>query len=119
MGQYAEAAKDYEMAIKLRPTDAYNWSNYASLLASAPVDSVRNGKRAVEFATKACELTAYNDANTIGFLAEAYAETGDFEQAIKWSEKAIELANDDNLADLKEELESFRNGKPWRDKMQQ
>jgi serine/threonine protein kinase/Tfp pilus assembly protein PilF len=119
MGRYAEAAKDYEVAIKLRPNDAHNWINYASLLAAAPVDSFRDGKRAVELATKGCELSGYNNANMIDMLAQAYAETGNFEQAIKWSEKAIELANDVNGAEFEEHLDSFRNGKPWRDKIPQ
>jgi tetratricopeptide (TPR) repeat protein len=114
MGRYAEARDDYERAIDLRPNDVDALNNYAAHLASVPVDSLRDGKRAVELATKACELTNYRDATVIDTLAESYAETGDFEQAVRWSEKALELATDDNRAEFKLHLKNFRSGKPWR-----
>jgi len=53
-------------------------------------------------------------------LAAGYAEKGDFETAKKWSAKAVELgAKDQDVDDqLKKELESYKEQKPWREKQE-
>jgi FimV-like protein len=59
-------------------------------------------------------LTNWKNDNTIGTLATAYAEAGDFDQAIKWLNKAIEM-NPDNET-RQEVLELFKQGKAYREK---
>jgi serine/threonine protein kinase len=76
----------------------------AWLLATSPREAVRNGKRAVELATKACELTEYKNPSIVDTLAAAYAETGDFDSAVKWSEKSLELAKDSDNEQLRSTL---------------
>ena len=70
-------------------------------------------------ATRACEITEYKLPHILSTLAACYAETGDFEQAIQWSKKAVELEeaeNGENLSDLKNELNSYEESKPWRER---
>jgi serine/threonine-protein kinase len=49
-------------------------------------------------------------------LAAAYAEAGDFEDAIKYQKRAMEMAGAKNRrAELEKRLELYRNNKPFRD----
>ena len=75
-------------------------------------------ERAIKLATKACEVTEYKKPHILSTLAAAYAETGDFETAAKWSGKAVELGVEDKEVDdqLKKELESYQQKKPWRER---
>lgn len=118
VGKQAESLIDYEKALKLRPEDDGILNNLAWVLATSPDAKVRNGKRAIELATKACKLTDYKAAHILSTLGAAYAETGDFETAKKWSRKAIELGRKDQKEDLKKELASYEQRKPWREMQQ-
>ncbi len=115
-GQHAEAAKDYASALELNQEDDHVLNNLAWLLSTSTFDDVRDGKRAVELATKAAEITEYKQAHVLSTLAAAYAETGDFENAVKWSEKSVEMATEGRQKeDLGKELESFKAGNPVRE----
>lgn len=55
-----------------------------------------NGKRSVELATLACEITGYRLCDQINQLAAGHARTGDLGTATKWAEKALEMAEVDH-----------------------
>ncbi len=115
LGKHELAITDYEKAVRRRPEDSGILNNLAWVLATSPVDELRDGKRAIELATKACELTEYKQAHILSTLAAAFAEAGDFDTAIKWSEKGVEIGSKDQQQPLTKELESYRAGKPWRE----
>jgi len=115
IGKQAEAIADYEKAITIEPDDTGVLNNLAWVLATSPDEKLRDGKRAIKLATKACELTEYKAPHILSTLAAGYAETGDFQTAIKWSQKAVELGSEDQLEPLTKELETYRAGKPVRE----
>lgn len=119
VGKHAEAIADYEKASQLNPEEAGIFNNLAWVLATSPKDEIRNGTRAIELAKKAAELTDYKAAYILSTLAAAYAETGDFDAAIEWSEKALAAADEDLREPLQKELDSFRQKKPWREDLSQ
>lgn len=116
IGAHKKAVADYEVAVKSAADDSGVLNNFSWVLATSPVDDLRDGKRALELALRACELTEYKAAHILSTLAASYAELGDFENAVKWSEKACEIVDDDSIREhLEAELESYRNKKPWRE----
>ncbi|MGB6044206.1 MAG: tetratricopeptide repeat protein, partial [Pirellulales bacterium] len=62
MGRQADAAKDYEKALKIQPKDSSILNNLAWLLATSPDEKIRDGKRAVELATSASEVTEHKES---------------------------------------------------------
>ncbi len=118
IGKHADAIADFEIVVKEQPEDDSILNNFAWVLATSPDDQLRDGKRAIELATKACEVTEYKEAHILSTLAAAYAETGDFENAVKWSRKAVELGTPEGEVDqqLQNELDSYLEKKPWRER---
>ncbi len=117
-GDVALALADYKKSIELDPNYALAQTHFAWLLATSDDDRHRDGQRAVKLAERACKLTSWEDAHTIGTLAAAYAEAGDFDAALRWEEKAQELyspAMKEKWAFL---LDLYKSGKPYRTGMQ-
>jgi tetratricopeptide (TPR) repeat protein len=120
MRKHSDAVKIFEEIIKIDPTDKTTLNNLSWILSTSPIDMVRNGKRALELAEKACQLTDYKAAYILSTLAAAYAENGDFKKAVEYSQKSIELSADDQnvnerVDDLKEELETYKKNMPYRE----
>jgi tetratricopeptide (TPR) repeat protein len=113
--EFDRAIADYDEAIKLDPKSVWAHNNRAWLLATCPEAKYRNGQRAVEGATKACELSQWKDPTHLDTLAAAYAESGDFAKAVEWQEKANTLFTDHKLKKPAEaRLQLYRDKKPYR-----
>ena len=110
---YDKAIADYKEARRLDPKDGDPINNIAWLLAVASDAKVRNGKRAVELAKEALALDK-NNAYYMVTLAAAYAETGNFVEAVRWQERALEDAAFRNDADPRRRLELYQKKQPYR-----
>jgi tetratricopeptide (TPR) repeat protein len=97
IGNYAGALKDLNALTRV----TYEVGNTggmalaldlrASLRATCPDPSFRDGKAAVADAKKACDLSKWKEAQYIDTLAAAYAQSGDFDSAIRYEQQAIDL----------------------------
>jgi hypothetical protein len=87
------------------------------VLATCPEDRIRDGKRAVELAKRACELSSGELASCVGTLAAAYAEVGEFEAASDTQRKAIGmLSTKDTLMETyRSRLALYVSHKPYRE----
>jgi tetratricopeptide (TPR) repeat protein len=115
---YQDALDDYEAAIKADPNFAAGYVNRAWLRATCPETQFRNGKEAVESATKACELSGWRASSHLDVLAAAYAENGNFDEAIKWQNSAIHNLPEGEKAiraRFDAHLKSYQEKRAWRD----
>jgi Flp pilus assembly protein TadD len=111
--QYQRAIRDLNKAIELDPKYARAYNNLAWLLATAEEPSIRNGRRAVELALKACELSECQDAFLLDTLAAAYARNGDFAMAIELQDKSVASPQRALDREARARLQLYRQGKPW------
>jgi tetratricopeptide (TPR) repeat protein len=114
LGKYDKASADWKEAIRLEPKEFGSHCAWAWLLATCPDDKYRDGKRAVELATNACEMSGWTHAFGILTLAAAYAENGDFANAVKWQEEFLRLCSEENKKKWGFLLDLYKSGKPFR-----
>ena len=103
--------------VKRDPDDAFTLNGLAWVLATCPDASLRDGKMAVETATRACELSKWTEASFLDTLAAAYAETGDYTTAVRWQREAIAKlsAGDPTQAEFSDRLQLYGSNKPCRE----
>jgi hypothetical protein len=75
-------------------------NNLAWLLATNPDGGIRNGHEATRLAERACQISGQTNLWFIHTLAAAYAETGDFTNAVTSAERALRLAAVSGRGDL-------------------
>jgi Flp pilus assembly protein TadD len=117
-GQHSEALTHLETAFAVNPGDVTVASNLAWVLATSPEKMNRNGYRAVQLAERACKATAYKSPPLLDTLAVAYAETAQFDQAIRTTLQAIEIVRSNpkaSTATLESRLKLYRAGRPYRE----
>ena len=115
----AKAIEEYKKIIKDN-NDINAKNNLSYLLSTDPSDSIRDGKLALKIAREINELTNFNNHSTLDTLAAALAESNEFDEAILTIKKAMKIArsrgNDDFVEQLREKLEYYNSGMPFRKK---
>jgi TPR repeat protein len=91
-------------------------NDFAWFLATCPDASRRNGKQAVDYANQACVRTHWKTASMIDTLAAAYAETGDFDTAIKCEKQAMGIPGTGSADKqrMEQRIELYSHHEPYR-----
>ncbi len=90
-GEYRAALADFRWIARLRPGDPDAVRREAFLLATCQDEALRDGRRAVELAKRAhAQGGGDPDIYTLGTLAAAHAEVGDFASAVAAQKRAIQ-----------------------------
>ena len=117
-GDLEKALAVYGELMQKFPTEAQPFNDCAWLLATSIKDNLRNGQRAVELASHACLLTDYKNPGYLDTLATAFAEKGEFAQAVQWQEEAVKAAAQqpaDVQADIQSRVQLYKQNKPYRE----
>lgn len=87
---------------------AYALNHVAWVLATHGDESLRNGARAIELAIAANEIMNWESASLLDTLAAAYATAGNFAEAVRTQERALEMLEEPQ-SDMEVRLELFKN----------
>jgi tetratricopeptide (TPR) repeat protein len=115
-GEYEKAASDFREGVRHSPRLRQGLAWYAWLLAACPEEKYRDGKKAVELAKQAVELGRKEEANWFYFatLAAAYAECGEYRNAVEWEKKALKDQTYANAPGTRERLQLYERNEPYR-----
>ena len=115
-GQFDKALADFQQALKLNQDDVNAIICMANVYSCCPKMQLRNAEKSIEFATKAWALKGGRDYDVVSALACAYAEAGQFENALKYADAALKLAS--NMSEftlIQRKRELFKEGAAYRD----
>jgi tetratricopeptide (TPR) repeat protein len=114
--QVEEAVDHWRHAARLSPNNIDILHQLAVVLATSPRAEIRNGREAIALTQRAAALAGSEEPMFLDTLAAAYAEAGEFSEAIAIAEQALALANLQRKRDLADTLRSrlrlYRAGSP-------
>jgi tetratricopeptide (TPR) repeat protein len=116
-GQTLDAITHLRAAVKLEPNQAWYLARLAWVLATSPDDSSRSGAESILLAQRAAELTLNADATALDTLAAAYAESGQFDNAVAIGRQALASADAQGKSELsrgiRERLNLYNAKRPF------
>jgi tetratricopeptide (TPR) repeat protein len=107
-----QATSDLRRAQELNTADQD--AGAAMYLAGAADPKERDGRKAWDLAIKANTVTDYKNSGHLSALAAAYAESGDFDHAVEFGKKAVQLAEGDQKDQITGQLKLYENKQPFR-----
>jgi tetratricopeptide (TPR) repeat protein len=103
-GEWDQAIAHYQTALAIKPSDMAFQNNLAWLLATCPEASLRDGPKAVALARQANAIAGGKNPVILRTCAAAFAEAGQFREAIASDQQALELARAAGRQDMAEQF---------------
>ncbi len=118
-GNMHEAIAQWQKTLEFQPDNLQAECNLAWIYSTFPESSVRDGGKAIELAQRAIQLSGGNNARIWRLGAAAYAEAGQFPEAIKAAQTGLALAEAEGDSALSRTFEAnikrFEQQSPLRD----
>ena len=118
-GRWHEAAEILRDGLIHLPKSAPILNNLAWLLATAPVEEIRDGNEAIRLAEFARQLLGSDEPSILDTLGAAYAETGEFELAVGAARRAVKLLESAGFSELAKQvrsrLDAYEAHQPYRE----
>jgi tetratricopeptide (TPR) repeat protein len=114
-GEYSQAISDTKRLVDVDPHDEEKRSNLTMLLVTCPKKELNDYELALNIAIGLCAKTRWSDCNQLSLLAFIYAQKGEFESAVEWQQKAVQLASAEDfyLREFQVALRNYEEGKTW------
>jgi tetratricopeptide (TPR) repeat protein len=113
-GDASGARADFDRVSSLISRRPGMFNIYGWALATSPIKAYRDGPAAIQYATRACELTSWKNATDVDTLAAAYAEAGQFDDAARWQALAVQLKGNNAGDGYKTRLAMYKKREPFR-----
>jgi tetratricopeptide (TPR) repeat protein len=113
-----EAINQFRAALRIEPDNFEILAGSAHVLAANEGPGIRDGQTALALALRSNKLSGGIQPMVLDILAMAYAETGDFTNAVTCAQNAVDLASQANLKSteaIRQRLELYKHGQPWRE----
>jgi tetratricopeptide (TPR) repeat protein len=121
--EWARACTHFQAASQCVGMELAGLNSLAWLLPTCPDDKVRNGKKAVGTAQRACDLAKKPSGDLLETLAAAHAETGNFAEAVRLARAALDGPKLDHSefaarrsSTARDRLQLYEAGKVFREK---
>lgn len=121
LGRDAEGLGEFQIALQLQPDNFQTLATVAHYLAANENTEARNGKAALALALKADELSGHTQPMVQDIVGMAFAENGDFTNAVICAQNALTLATAvqmNTVEPIQTRLELYKNKQPWRESFQ-
>ena len=115
LGNYQAGIADCQKAMALDTNSVWAYNNLAWLLSIVPDAKLRDGKKALVYAKKACEMTQWKEPTFVDTLAAAYAETGHYRKAAKIEKIIIGIMPPEDRDEAQRALKLYQHHQPFRE----
>ena len=118
LGRDAEGLVELRAALRIGPDDYQILATAAHYFAANENAAARDGNSALGLALKANDLSGHVQPMVLDILGMAFAENGDFTNAVNCAQNALTLANVvqmKNTGSLQARLKLYQNQQPWRE----